>query len=221
MSLRKATLLAIIGLCYTFALKGAGTIFPEVFRNITVARAVEATSFLASLTVVLFFVSFYINYVRPDRILLKRSTLAATIGVMAVSLLQLIRLSVVFFERYLSPGLVWALQAPHLVKLLVPWAAFVLVLFFFLIFHKETQGENKGRLKIATFWGIIGSSSGALVRTFVLFNFLYSEQVGWFFNPFARMLVVLIPFVVISFVASLFFLLSFYREQRELVPQRE
>jgi hypothetical protein len=217
MSLRKATLLAIIGLCYTFVLRCAGTIFPEVFRNITAAQAAEVTSFLASLTVVLFFVSFYSNYVRQDQILLKRLTLAATIGVVAVSLLQLKELSVVFFERYLPPELVWSLQTPHLVKPLVPWAASILVLFFFLIFYKETQGENKGRLIIATFWGIIGSSSGALVRTFVLFNYLYSEQVGWFFNPFTRMLVVLIPFVVISFVASLFFLLSFYREQRELV----
>ncbi len=199
MSLRKATLLAIIGLCYTFALRGAGTIFPEVFSNITTARAAEVTSFLASLTVVLFFVSFYSNYVRPNQMLL-------------------IRLAGVFFERYLSPGLIWSLQSPHLVKPLVLWAASILVLFFFLIFHKETQRENKARLKIATCWGIIGSSSGALVRTFVLFNYLYSEQVGWFFNPFAKMLGILIPLVAIGFIANLFFLISFYREQRELIP---
>lgn len=214
MSLRKATFLAIIGLCYTFALRGAGTIFPEVFRNITVARAVEVTSLLASLTVVLFFVSFYGNYVRPDQILLKRSTLAATIGVSAVSLLQLIRLSVVFFERYLSPGLIWTLQAPNLVKPLVPWAASILVLVFFLIFHRETQGENKARLRRAIFWGMIGSSSGALVRTLVLLNYLHSEQTRWFSDLSTRTLVILLLVFAFSFVSVIYFLSSFYKEQK-------
>lgn len=89
MSLRKATLSAIIGISYTFILRTIGTLLPDIFKNLLVVQVSAIMSFLASLTIVLFFVFFYEGYVQKQQTNLKKASLLAIIGSSGVSLLHI------------------------------------------------------------------------------------------------------------------------------------
>lgn len=58
MRLKRATLLAIIGISYAFVLRTIGTFLPDIFRNLIVVQFTQIMAFLASLTIVFFFISF-------------------------------------------------------------------------------------------------------------------------------------------------------------------
>ena len=86
MRLRKATLLAIIGISYLFALRAIQTFLPTVFTNFLITKVTGPVSLLASLAIVVFFVYFHKDYVRREQIKLRM----ATILVILVSLVGLV-----------------------------------------------------------------------------------------------------------------------------------
>ena len=216
MSLRTATLLAIIGTCYLFAMRTAATFFPGVFRILIVAQAAQITSLLASLGLVLFFASLLANYVEKDQVKLRQATLLALIGSSAMLLVRVKGLLLVVFDGWLSPELLWSLQRSYLLGALVPWVSSILILIFFVAFYRETLQNEQLRLKVASFLAIIGSSVGTLLLTFVLFNYLYFRELMFFMNLPRIMAIMLSPLFAFSFIAVLYFFSSFYRELKQI-----
>jgi hypothetical protein len=216
MSLRTATLLAIIGTCYLFAMRTAATFFPGFFRILIVAQAAQITSLLASLGLVLFFASLLATYVEKDQVKLRQATLLALIGSSAMLLVRVKGLLLVVFDGWLSPGLLWSLQRSYLLGALVPWVSSILILIFFVAFYRETLRDEQLRLKVASFLAIIGSSVGTLLLTFVLFNYLYFRELMFFMNLPRIMAIMLSPLFAFSFLAVLYFFFSFYREQKQI-----
>lgn len=212
MSLRTATLLAIIGTCYLFVLRTTATFFPDTFRVLIVAQFAEITSLIASLATVLFFVSLLASYVLKDQVGLRQATVLALVGSSAMLLLRVKGLLLVVFDDWLSPGLLWFLQTSRFLGAVVPWASSVLVLFFFIAFYKETLRDEQSGLRGASLLALIGSSVGTLLLTFVLLNYLYFREFMFFMNLPRLIAVMLFPLFAFSFLAVLYFFSSFYRE---------
>ena len=212
MSLRTATLLAIIGTCYLFVLRTAATFFPGPFRVLTVAQVAEITSLIASLATVLFFASFLANYVAKDQVGLRQATVLALVGSCAMLLLRVKGLLLVVFDGWLSPGLLWSLQRSYLLGAIVPWASSILILLFFVAFYKQTLRDERPKLRGASLLAVIGSLVGSLLLTFVLFNYVYFRELMLFVNLPRLMTIMLSPLFAFSVITILYFFSSFYRE---------
>lgn len=220
MSLKKATLWATIGLVYTFALRTAGTFLLGLFRKLVVAQVTTILSLLAALTAVLFFVYFFKDYVQKGQARLQRASVLAIMGTAAVFLLQIKGLFLVFDRSLIhlyniSPYLL-KLMRPHSIEPIVVWGSSILILVFFAVFYKETILQKKLKLKRATLIAAIGSAIAVLLRTFILFNSLSSRQVRWFSDLPKTMALIFFPVIAFSFLANLYFLIFFYKEQKEI-----
>jgi len=214
MRLKKATLLAIIGISYAFILRTIGTFLPDIFKNLIVAQSIQILSFLASLTIVFFFISFYLDYVEQEQIKLKQASVLAIIGSSAMALVRIKGLLLVIFRRYISLYWLHYLIRSDYIGVVIPWVSSILILLFFIIFYKDILSQKKVELKIATLLAIIGSSISTLLLTFVLFNYLYPREIRWLLYSPGKIAIIFIPLSTFSFIAILYFFLCFYKEQK-------
>jgi len=106
---------------------------PGLFENLIVARISITTSFLASLTVVFFFVAFYTDYVEKEQTRLRFVSILTIIGscimtlLMTKGLLLIYNVNVLIYltrSRYISA-----------VEPVVPWVNSVFILLFFYVFY--------------------------------------------------------------------------------------
>ncbi len=208
MNLRLATLLAIVGLCYTFASRTIGTFLPDLFRNLAVAQVSGVLLLLASLTAVLFFVYFLRQYVRDDETELKSGTVLAVVGSSLMSLL-LLKGVLPLLDRLTFHSLL----GPHFIEPIVPWVSSILILLFFIAFHRQTIRKRDGGLERATLWGVVGATIAVLLRTLTLFVYLTSGAVRWVSDFFGTVMIVLLPIFALGFGATLYFFSSFYKYQ--------
>ena len=208
MNLRWATLLAMVGLCYTFALRMIGTFVPDLFRNLAVAQVSGVLLLLASLTTVLFFAYFFGRYVQEDETELKNGTVLALVGSSLTSLL-LLKGVLPLLDRLTFHSLL----GPHFIEPIVPWVSSILILVFFITFHKETIRKQDGNLERATLWGVVGATIGVLLRTLTLFVYLTSGAVRWVSDFPRTAMIFLLPIFAFGFGATLYFFASFYKQQ--------
>jgi len=167
MKLRKATLLAIIGMSYIFTIATTNTLFPDIFTNLFLARVNGMAFLLARLTIVLFFIAFYKQYVHKDQIKLRMATLLVIIGSFA-GLVTQIQTSLRVFNMNVLPYPVMI----HYINIIRPWFSAIFILFFFVILYKEILHGELMKLKKVTFLAIIGSSILTLVQTLALLNYI-------------------------------------------------
>lgn len=217
MNLRKATLLAIIGICYHFAIRTIGTLFPDIFRVLLLAQFAQITLLLANLTILVFFIFFFKDYVQKEQVELKKATLLAIVGSGAMVSLYVNGLLLIAFGTYSSPPLLWPVEITNHIGAIIPWGSSILILLFFIIFYKETVREEQRRLRRPTLLAVIGSSISTLVLTFVLVNSLFSGKIMHVAGLSRKFPIIFIPVFVFTFIAVLYFFLSFYKEQEGLV----
>lgn len=212
MDLRKATLFAIIGISYVFAMRTMNTFVSDIFTNLFVARANAIMFLVARLTIVLFFVSFYKEYIHKDQTKLKIATMLVIIGSFA-GLVTGIQSLLLIFNVYISP---YSVLIRHRVDAIRPWFSAIFILFFFITLYKEILDRELMKLKKATFLAIIGSSIFTLVQTLALFNYFYFLKFGRALVNKELFLLVIMGILMSSFgfLAHLLFFVSFYREQK-------
>lgn len=212
MKLRKATLLAIIGMSYIFAMTTTNTFFPRIFTNLFLARVNGIMFLLARLTIAFFFIAFYKEYVHKDQIKLRIATLLVIIGSFAGLVTQIETLLRLFNMNILPyPVLI------HYINAIRPWFSAVFILFFFAALYKGILHRELMRLKKATFLAIIGSSVLTLVQTLALLNYFYFLKFGRALVNKELLLFVIIGILMSSFgfLAHLLFFISFYyREEK-------
>ncbi|NQS89018.1 hypothetical protein HQ584_04430 [Patescibacteria group bacterium] len=211
MKLRKATLLAIIGMSYIFTIATTNTLFPDIFTNLFLARVNGMAFLLARLTIVLFFIAFYKQYVHKDQIKLRMATLLVIIGSFA-GLVTQIQTSLRVFNMNVLPYPVMI----HYINIIRPWFSAIFILFFFVILYKEILHGELMKLKKVTFLAIIGSSILTLVQTLALLNYFYFLKFGHALVNEELVLLVIIGISISSFgfLAHLLFFISFYRKQK-------
>jgi len=211
MKLRKATLLAIIGMSYIFTIATTNTLFSDIFTNLFLARVNGMAFLLARLTIVLFFIAFYKQYVHKDQIKLRMATLLVIIGSFAGLVIQIQTLLPVFNMNILSyPVMV------HYINTIRPWFSTIFILFFFVALYKKILHKKLMRLKKVTFLAIVGSSVLTLVQTLALLNYFYFLKFGHALVNKELVLFIIIATSISSFgfLAHLLFFISFYREQK-------
>jgi uncharacterized membrane protein len=209
--LKYATLLAIIGISYSFLSRTIGTFLPSVFQNLLVAQASAIMSVLAGLTGVFFFISFYQEYVQKEQTRLKQTSVLAIVGSSAMLLLEVKGLLFIFNAD--TPSY---LAKAHFIEPVVSWVSSTLILLFFIIFYKAMLHRQGTRLQKAILSAVIGSSIAAFLRTFILFNYLLSREIRWFSDLPKEAAIVFLPIFALSFITVLYFFLCFYREQEKI-----
>jgi hypothetical protein len=208
MNLQKATLLAIIGLCFTFALRTIGTLKPKLFADLLTAQVVGTTLFLAGLTSVIFFAYFLKDYVGRGEMTLKKGSILALVGSSLMSLLLLKELLPILGDYTFRN-----LAGSFLVEPIIPWASSILILVFFVIFYKETSRIGSPLLRKATLLAIVGSLVGFLLQTLTLSSYIYSGSVRWLYDSPRLIPILLLPLSAFSFLTILYFFSSFYSEK--------
>lgn len=209
--LKYATLLVIIGISYSFVTRTIGTLLPVVFRNLLVAQVSAIMSILAGLTGVFFFISFYQEYVQKEQTTLKQASVLAIVGSSAMLLPEVQGLLIVFNADTSS-----YLAKAYLIEPVVSWVSSILILVFFIVFYKAMSYRQGTKLQRAILSAVIGSSIAALVRTFVLLNYLFFRDTKWFSDLPKKAAIIFLPIFALSVIALFYFFLCFYREQKAI-----
>lgn len=207
MNLKKATMLAAVGVVYTFIYRSVATLFPGSFTDLQVVQFTLVLSLIASMFLVNFFYSFLREYVGDKQTTLKNTAVLAVVGAAALALLDVKELFVVFdVDLFRS-----AVHSRNL-DAIVPLLSSVLILSFFIAFYRETTRQKRSALRKATFLATVGSAVSTGMFAFVLFNYIYQGT----FTPVAAAFqaapaaFLLVP--AASFAAVLYFFIVFYRE---------
>lgn len=219
MKLKTATLLAIIGMCYMFLSRTVGTIVPGLFRNLAVTQVSVVLSLLSGVALVVFFMSFYKFYIREEQGQLYNATVLAVIGSAAMLVLYIKGLFIVFaplrMQLYgISPMLMEELSKPSFFEAILPWFSAILMLVFYMTFYKESTDPSQFRLQKAASYAVIGAVIGVLLRTLMVVGHIFSSEVLWFTDVTRGVGIILVPVLVISFAAIIYFYLVFYSEQQ-------
>lgn len=212
MRLRKATLLAIIGISYLFALRAIRTFLPTVFTNFLITKVTGTVSLFASLAIVVFFIYFYKDYVRREQIKLRMATILVILVSLAGLVVQVQSLSLIFNVNVVR----YPVMICGHIDAIIPLFSAIFMLAFFVVFYRETSGKEFRRLKKATSLAVIGASFLTLLQIFVLFNYLYYLRSGRSTDLVSNKTIAFsigIPIVLFWFVASLIFFISFYKVQ--------
>lgn len=220
MNLKKSSLLAIIGISYTFAQRTIGTFLPGLFKTPIVGQTTTLLSLLSTLTIVLFVIYFYKEYVQRDQQKLRNAALLAIIGLSAILLLQVRGLFHVFdrlsISLYNISQSLFRLVISRSIENYQPfiiWVSSIFILYFFFVFYREMLDTNQTTLKNATLFAVLGSALGALIRSFSLVIHLFFREVRWFHDVSGKFAIILFPLFAFTFVTVLYFFRTFYKTQ--------
>jgi hypothetical protein len=211
--LRYATLLAIIGISYLFAVRIFWTFFTGAFSGsigLIIFDAIHIVSFLCSLAILFFFYSFHRDYVEEEQTALKKVSVLPIIGYCAILLVQLKTL-VLILDIY-SPS---SVVTPHFIEVMIPRIVAIFILLFFVVFYREMLQREQKRLKNAILAAIVGSAIQALLLSFVFFHYLFSRKALFALEYARTMSIIFVPIFAFSFITILYFFVSFYKMQRQ------
>jgi len=209
-TLKMATVLALIGICYNFAIRTLSTFAQEIFRIEAVARSAQIGFFLSSIFMAFFFIMFLKVHDRENWSKLRRATGWAIAASVIMILLDLKRLLAVF-DIYISQYIYEHVISSHIPGVVFPWVASLFILYFFVIFYKEAANRNLSVLTKATLAAVIGSLIGAMHMTFVFWSYIISADPTWFYKFSTILIFIFLPIVTLSFILNLYFYIKFYR----------
>ena len=209
-ALKIATVLALIGICFNFAVRTLSTFAPELFRIAAVAESARIGFLISSLLLAFFFIMFLKDYASDNRPKLKRAA-GWAIAASVIMILINIKRTAAVFDIYVSPYIYEHVISSQIPDVIFPWIASLFVLYFFVIFYKETVRWNMPALSKATLAAVIGSLIGAMHMTFVFWSYIFSADPKWFYTFSKTMIIVFVPIVTLSFILNLYFYIRFYK----------
>lgn len=209
-TLKVATVLALIGICYNFAIRTLSTFAQEIFRIEAVARSAQIGFLLSSVVLALFFISFFRDYATSEMPKLRRATGWAIAASMIMILLDLKRFLAVF-DIYVSQYIYEHVISSQMPGVVFPWVASLFILYFFVIFYKEAVSRNLSALTKATLAAVIASLIGAMHLTFVFWSYVVSADPKWFYKFSTTLILIFVPIVTLSFILNLYFYIKFYK----------
>ena len=207
MDLKRATLLVIAGMCFTFVLRLLGTIVPGGYGSLLIARLSVLVYLLSGIAVVLFFVFFHREYVRENQPDLRNAAALAAIGAGASTLIHLKGVWQVFSIRLL-PG---AFIASHWMELLFPVFGLATALYFFVVLRRETKVSADAIIERASFFAIIGYAIFVVMQAVTVVNYFATGQFRWVSEQSRAISIGFFPFVLVGFLAILYFFVTFYK----------
>lgn len=208
MRLKIATILVIIGAITTFLFRITGTLSPNLFTNPLVLKTFGTISLISFLTIVAFFVLFFIDFTKKDQIALKTASVLTIVGSFAIFLLYL-KAVLSLFKVF--PSLYYYAK-PGLLEAFVPCFISAFTLFFFIILYKEMNAKIGFHLKLAIILSIVSSTTIFILKSVVLVNYLSYGEFRLFLSVFEKFPVIVILFSAFWFLTNLYFYITFYRE---------
>lgn len=201
----KMALLALAGISYIFLSRILATLLPGLFGGPFRAGLHLIVSFLASLTVLFFYVYFRRYYLKSSETVLDKASVIRIIGASAVSLLYL---KAFFILR--GRSVMYSVSF----DLFIPWVDSIISLYFFYVFYRYGLSEGRAGLKTALMLAVAGSASLVLIRTAVMINYLYQQESVWLWDHIREHPFIFLPVQVFIFFTAFYFYFTFYREQR-------
>ncbi len=201
--------MAFIGTAVVFLISAVGAISPGLFFDFSVVRISTLLLFLSVLSVLLFFIFFYTDYIKTGQTRLKKAAAWAIVGMAAVVFMYGRDLLSIFRINFLTE----ILQSRFVDDLIpfIPWVSSVIVLIFFIVFLIDRTDDEKLKLRKALRIAVIGACLSLLLRTIITVNFVVTGVVRWFADLKGVFLIIGIPLVCLSFLAIEYFYLSFYK----------
>lgn len=208
-TLKVATVLAIIGICYNFAMTAIGTFAKEQFAIKAVAGSSQFGFLLSSFFLAFFFITFFIIYAFDSEPKLRRATGWGVVASVILILVSVKR-TLVIFDFFISPHIREYLTSPGVPSFIFVWLASFMVLYFFAVFYKIAVRRDLPVLKKATMAGLIGSLLNVAYTTIVFSGVLISSNPDWLHKFLKAPFWTFLPFATISFVLTLYFYIGFY-----------
>jgi hypothetical protein len=208
--LRIATVLALIGICINFAIRTLSTFAQEFFRIDIVAQLANIGFFLSSIFLAFFFITFFREHDRENWSKLRNATgwaVAASIIMILINIKRMLEV----FGVYISPSMHENVISSQIPEVIFPWVASLFVLYFFVIFYRETASRNLPALSKPTLAAVAGSLIGAMHMTFVFWSYIFSADPKWFYKFSGTLILVFLPIVIVSLILNLYFYIKFYQ----------
>ncbi len=218
MNLKKASLFAIAGIVYIIILKLAVSIHPDL---LTIESLLKTTKLLTILTIsalLVFAYYFYKEFIKPEQLQLKYATIALALFIFINLLYHLKQLPQVFpalntflYNHLYVLYLAGSFRYPGY---LYPFSGFlssIFVFYFFLIFYNELKKQTLTLLTKATFYMLLVSGIGILIRFSTLIIYFAYEDYGQVLNSSSLIYFVVYPVFVISSTAQIYFFWTFYK----------
>lgn len=209
--LRRATLGALLGISYFFVLRTVGTIFPDFFFHLPIARSAQILSIFAAGTLAWFFFALYHEYVRPRHPELKILSIL-TLGTVSASVC--LRIYGLIYALYVPPSPVNArpLFHPQWIGEIVVWCSSICILLFFVALYKKIC-RSRNPLAPAVRFAAIGSGIATAMQTVILTELLFSGLLNPIGSLSGVLALFLMPIMLCSYLAVLYFYYTFYRQQ--------
>lgn len=211
MGLKQTALLAMTGLCYIFLSKTIASFFPVVFGNLLLARCSGILSFVASIAMLVFFLSLLKDYVPQEQTQLRTASVLVIIGLSFILVVHFKEILPLFDAHTFAP-----VSKSHNFDVLAPWLSSVFMAIFFFVFHRQTSNNQQVKLKRAALIASMGSFLLVLLRTYIVWQFFTTREIVWFSDLSAKAVIIFIPISAIAFMSVLYFFVSFYQEQLSL-----
>lgn len=210
--LKKATLFSMIGISYIFLLRAIGTFYPHLFQeNVLLVQLIELFLFLATSSIVLFFLFFLKDYVSEEQIKIKNVTILLLVASIAMLLVHLRGLIMVFNVKAFS-----FLSKLRSIEPVVPWISSILTATFFIVFYKNLNREQ-AILRKPIFLAAFASALMLFVRSLILFNYYVRVQgFRWFADLPQKIAFTLMPILTFNFAVMLYFFFIFYKHVGEI-----
>ena len=206
MYLKKITLIVIIAIICSFSIRTFGTVFPQIFQNIHMAKGTVLVNTFFILSHLSFWLIFYREYASAKDVILKKTCLLPVIGSFAVSLLYLKKLPFVFDMEIVFPLF---LMSPY-VDAFVPLISSILSLIFFVVFKNSIELEEERMLRKPILSMIGGISIFLVLHLIVLVNFIATDAFKWLEHMPRAVAVGTVPLIVIVVFLILHFYYRFY-----------
>jgi len=208
--LRIATVLALIGICYNFAIRTLSTFAQGFFKIEVVAQLANIGFLISGIFLAFFFITFLKDHDRENWSKLRRATgwaIAASIIMILVNLKGTLEV----FGAYISPSIHENVISSQIPDVILPWLASLFVLYFFAIFYREVARRDLPGLSKPILAAVVGSLIGAMHMTFVFWGYIFSADPTWFYRFSGTLILVFIPIVILSLILNLYFYIKFYK----------
>jgi len=207
MYLRKMTFIVIITAIASFSIRTTGTLSPQIFQNIFIVKATILINILFILSLLLFWLVFYLEYIAIRKVSLTKFWMLAILGSFAVSVLYMKQLPFVFgLNIHFSPFF----MNPYF-DALVPLISSVFHLIFFISFKRSLETREKKSLNGPVLSIIIGNSIFICLHLIVLSNFIVTHKFEWLEHMPRTIAVSTVPLIVLAVFFMLYFYYQFYR----------
>ena len=206
MFLRKVTLILIITIIASFSIRTFGTLFPQIFKSIHIVQATILINSIFILSHLIFWLSFYWEYISEEKLTLKKICILAIFGSFAVSAIYLKKLPFIFGLNIHIPLF---LMSPYY-DALVPLISSAIHFAFFVSFKKSLEIDESPSLGRPILSIIVGNGIFIFLHFIVLLNFISRGRFEWLDHMPRIIVVSTVPLIVLAVCFMLYFYYKFY-----------